>query len=53
MHSFHYVGRQLHCEGCSLESLAAKFGTPLYVYSQSTLEDHFARLDRAMAPSIT
>jgi len=50
MHSFHYVGRQLHCEGCSLESLAAQFGTPLYVYSQSTLEDHFAKLDRAMAP---
>lgn len=50
MHSFHYVGRQLHCEGCALESLAAKFGTPLYVYSQSTLEDHFTKLDAAMAP---
>ena len=25
-------------------------GTPLYVYSQSTLEDHFSKLDQAMAP---
>ena len=50
MHSFHYVGRQLHCEGCALDSLVAQFGTPLYVYSQSTLEDHFSKLDQAMAP---
>ena len=27
-----------------------KFGTPLYVYSQATLEDHFHKLDRAMKP---
>ncbi len=50
MHSFHYVGRQLHCEGCALDSLVAQFGSPLYVYSQSTLEDHFSKLDRALAP---
>jgi diaminopimelate decarboxylase len=27
-----------------------KFGTPLYVYSQHTLEDHFQKLDSALAP---
>src|SRR5262249_22037948 len=27
-----------------------KFGTPLYVYSQRTLTDHFQKLDRALAP---
>ena len=31
-------------------SLARKFGTPLYVYSQRTLTEHFRRLDAALAP---
>jgi len=50
MHDFRYVGKQLHCEGVSVETLARKFGTPLYVYSQRTLTNHFQKLDRAMAP---
>jgi len=49
MHHFHYVGNKLYCEGVSVESLAKKFGTPLYVYSQQTLTDHFQRLDQAMS----
>src|SRR5438034_499599 len=48
MHDFHYVGRRLYCEGIALESLVRKYGTPLYVYSQKTLIDHFQKLDRAM-----
>jgi diaminopimelate decarboxylase len=50
MHDFRYVGRKLYCEGVSIESLARKFGTPLYVYSQRTLTDHFQKLDHALAP---
>jgi diaminopimelate decarboxylase len=50
MHDFRYVGNQLFCEGVSVDSLARKFGTPLYVYSQHTLEDHFKKLDTALAP---
>jgi diaminopimelate decarboxylase len=49
MHDFHYSGAKLCCEGVALESLAKEFGTPLYVYSQHTLEDHFRQLDEAMA----
>ena len=49
MHHFRYVGGKLFCEGVAVESLARKFGTPLYVYSQQTLTDHFRRLDRAMS----
>ncbi|MBU6409419.1 MAG: diaminopimelate decarboxylase, partial [Verrucomicrobia bacterium] len=49
MHDFKYVGGQLFCESVSVEGLARKFGTPLYVYSQKTLTDHFHKLDRAMA----
>ena len=50
MHDFHFAGSKLFCEDVSLESLARKFGTPLYVYSQHTLEDHFQKLDAALAP---
>jgi diaminopimelate decarboxylase len=50
MHGFHYRGKKLYCEGVAVDSLAKKFGTPLYVYSQSTLTNHFQKLDRALAP---
>ena len=50
MHQFRHLGNNLFCEGVSVDSLAKKFGTPLYVYSQATLEDHFQKLDRALAP---
>ncbi|PYI86999.1 MAG: diaminopimelate decarboxylase, partial [Verrucomicrobia bacterium] len=49
MHDFRYAGNKLYCEGVAVEMLAKKFGTPLYVYSQHTLTDHFQKLDRAMA----
>ncbi len=49
MHDFRYVGGQLFCEGVRLESLARKFGTPLFVYSQRTLTEHFRKLDEALA----
>jgi len=48
MHDFRYVNGKLYCEGIAVESLARKFGTPLYVYSQRTLTRHFEELDRAM-----
>jgi diaminopimelate decarboxylase len=50
MHDFHYVGNRLFCEGVPVETLAHRFGTPLYVYSQRTLTKHFQKLDAALAP---
>ena len=50
MHDFRYVGNRFFCEGVSVESLAHKFGTPLYVYSQRTLTGHFQKLDAALSP---
>src|SRR5258705_9058540 len=50
MHDFRYVGNKLFCEGVAVETLAKKFGTPLFVYSQRTLTDHFQKLDSALAP---
>jgi diaminopimelate decarboxylase len=49
MHDFHYSGNRLYCEGVAIEALARKYGTPLYVYSQHTLTEHFQDLDRALA----
>jgi diaminopimelate decarboxylase len=50
MHDFRYVGNKLFCEAVAVETLAKKFGTPLYVYSQRTLTNHFQKLDQALAP---
>src|SRR5581483_8840774 len=44
------AGGRLWCEGVSVESLARKYGTPLFVYSQRTLTEHYEKLDRALAP---
>jgi diaminopimelate decarboxylase len=48
MHEFHYVRNKLHCEGLAVESLVKKYGTPLYIYSQKTLADHYQKLDHAL-----
>ncbi len=49
MHHFRYVGKKFYCESVPVESLARKFGTPLYIYSQKTLVGRFRMLDRAMS----
>ena len=49
MHSFHYRDRRLHCEDVDLEEVAAKIGTPAYVYSAGTIQDHYRRLDAALS----
>ena len=50
MHDFSYHGKDLFCEHVAVADLVKKFGTPLYVYSQRTLSEHYQRLDRALAP---
>ncbi|MFO0952078.1 MAG: diaminopimelate decarboxylase [Isosphaeraceae bacterium] len=59
MDHFHYVDGKLHCEGVSVADLAAKFGTPLYVYSQAafvgtlkTLQTAFAEVDPLVCYSV-
>src|SRR6185436_876652 len=49
MHDFRYVDGKLYCERVSIESLVKKFGTPLYIYSQKTLSDHFQKLNTALS----
>lgn len=48
MHSFRYRDGALHCEEVNLQQLAAETGTPCYVYSATTIRDHFRRLDAAL-----
>lgn len=48
MHGFSYKNGTLHCEDVDLQALAEQHGTPLYVYSGSTIVDHFKRLDQAL-----
>jgi len=50
VHSFSYIDGSLHCEGADLEEVAARFGTPAYVYSANTIRENFRRLDKALAP---
>jgi len=47
--SFHYRQGELFCDDLSLVSLAERFGTPAYVYSQSTILRNYARLRGTLA----
>jgi diaminopimelate decarboxylase len=49
MHSFRYHQGQLFAENVPLQPLAEQHGTPLYVYSKSTITGHFTRLDAALS----
>ena len=49
MSPFEYLSQKLYCEGLAVESLAAQFGTPAYVYSRAAILDNFDRLQRGLA----
>ena len=50
MDYFEYRDGALCCEGVSAAELAARFGTPVYVYSRATLLHHYQQLSQAFAP---
>ncbi len=41
MHDFQYRGESLFCEDFPIETIAKAVGTPFYLYSLNTLENHF------------
>ncbi len=49
MSGFAYVGGELCAEGVPLSTLAARYGTPCYVYSRRMLADAYEAFDRAFA----
>jgi diaminopimelate decarboxylase len=46
---FEYKNGELHCEDSKLSLLAERYGTPSYIYSQSTLLKHCRRLLKAFS----
>jgi diaminopimelate decarboxylase len=44
---FLYSGNDLYCEGAALADVAARVGTPAYVYSTQTILDNFRAYDEA------
>jgi len=49
MDHFTYKDGRLFAEDVAIDDLAAKVGTPFYVYSRQTLQGHYDRLARAFA----
>ena len=47
--AFAYRDGELHAEGVPLSAIAARFGTPCYVYSRTALENAYRDFDRAFA----
>jgi diaminopimelate decarboxylase len=47
--AFTYSGSNLQCDAVGIDKLAKKFGTPLYVYSGSTIRTRFQKFDAAFA----
>jgi diaminopimelate decarboxylase len=50
MHHFQFKKGELCAEKIPLSTLAQAYGTPLYVYSATTIADHYHRLTTALAP---
>lgn len=50
VNAFTYIGGELHAERVPVRRLAAKHGTPLYVYSRAHLRAQYRALAAAMGP---
>ena len=49
MHHFQYNSDELFAEDVAVKNIVAKVGSPVYIYSQATLERHFKAMDEAFA----
>ena len=49
MDTFEYREGQLYCEEVNLDDLISHIGTPAYVYSRRTFEEHYRQLVKAFA----
>ena len=49
MHHFQYKGDELFAEEVAVKDIVAAVGSPVYIYSQATLERHFKAMDDAFA----
>ena len=49
MNPINRLSGDLHVEGVACADLASRFGTPLYVYSRSSIEQAWHAFDQALA----
>ena len=49
MHHFQYKNDIMHCEEVPIPEIAARVGTPFYLYSAATLDRHFQAFDSGFA----
>ncbi|NWF53245.1 MAG: diaminopimelate decarboxylase [Syntrophaceae bacterium] len=49
MHDFQYRGDELYCEELPIREIAGTVGTPFYLYSLNTLENHFRAFQGAFS----
>jgi diaminopimelate decarboxylase len=49
MDHFSYIDGELSCQGLRLADIAATHGTPTFVYSRSTIEDHLRKVQSAFS----
>ncbi|MCK9275348.1 MAG: diaminopimelate decarboxylase [Syntrophales bacterium] len=49
MNYFSYIDNELYCEEVAIANIAAREGTPFYLYSLKTLKRHYQVFDRAFA----
>ncbi|MCF7873871.1 MAG: diaminopimelate decarboxylase [Candidatus Omnitrophica bacterium] len=49
MDYFKYKNSSLYCEGVSVKKIAKKYDTPLFIYSQKTILEHFSKLKEAFS----
>jgi diaminopimelate decarboxylase len=49
VHHFHYQSGELYCENVPVRQIAAKVGTPFYLYSAATLSHHYRVFEAAFA----
>jgi diaminopimelate decarboxylase len=50
MNHFQLLDGEIHCEGVKLAEIAARVGTPVYVYSSATMVRHAGVMAAALAP---
>ncbi len=50
IHDFKYIDGALHCEGVRVSAIVEKTGTPAYIYSYTTLVEHYRKLAKAFEP---
>ena len=49
MNYFDYQAGTLHAENVPVDKIAEQYGTPVYIYSRTALENHWKAFDEAFS----